>query len=297
MTSPEQNARFYRTPPRRCHRRPHRQLRPLRAGEPRKYAPPREDDPARQRLRAVVEARGPAIDRAKGVHPPPGWQDRALAYIEAEHKGFILSYVRRLRARHIPEEDLVQAATIGALRALETFDLDKAGRFLTAGKWWIRCETGKLVNRNECLVVIPPDVKRERERLLREVPDDMGDEDASATVNLPVERVRELRQTHLGHEHRRMDERSGSVRRTLATVRAEAAERQASVRTQALVWERLSRLSPVARRLLYEHLGMDEMLAEDNEAKDAQTPKSKAARRVVLETTLDEMRQDLAELL
>ena len=94
---------------------------------PRKHSVPSPDDPDRAKLIAIVEERGPPIDRVNGMQADRRWSAKALAYIEAEHTGYILKHVRALGARHIPEEDLVQAAKIGALRALETFNLDKAG--------------------------------------------------------------------------------------------------------------------------------------------------------------------------
>ena len=223
------------------------------------------------------------------------WSARALAYIEAEHTGYILKHVRALGARHIPEEDLVQAAKIGALRALETFDLDKAGRFLTHGKWWIRCETGKLVNRTESLVIVPPDVRRERESLVRQCPPEMSDEDAALAVDLPVDRVRELRSLHLGHEHRQIT-RSAGVRRSLAQVAASAEDRREALKQQVAVSDSLSKVSPLGRRVLFESLGALDMLADDPEAMKVRVPSSKQARRFVLEGVLDSLRQELAEV-
>jgi hypothetical protein len=262
---------------------------------PRKHSVPSPDDPDRAKLIAIVEERGPPIDRVNGMQADRRWSARALAYIEAEHTGYILKHVRALGARHIPEEDLVQAAKIGALRALETFDLDKAGRFLTHGKWWIRCETGKLVNRTESLVIVPPDVRRERERLLRDCPSDMSDEDAALAVDLPVDRVRELRSLHLGHEHRQIT-RSAGVRRSLAQVAASAEDRRDALRQQIAVGDSLSRVSPLGRRVLFESLGALDMLADDPEALRVRPPSSKQARRFVLEGVLDTLRQELAEV-
>lgn len=262
---------------------------------PRKHSVPSPDDPDRAKLITIVEERGPPIDRVNGMQADRRWSAKALAYIEAEHTGYILKHVRALGARHIPEEDLVQAAKIGALRALETFDLDKAGRFLTHGKWWIRCETGKLVNRTESLVIVPPDVRRERERLLRDCPSDMSDEDAALAVDLPVDRVRELRSLHLGHEHRQIT-RSAGVRRSLAQVAASAEDRREALRQQIAVGDSLSRVSPLGRRVLFESLGALDMLADDPEALRVRPPNSKQARKFVLEGVLDTLRQELAEV-
>jgi len=262
---------------------------------PRKHSVPPPDDPDRAKLIAIVEERGPPIDRVNGMQADRRWSARALAYIEAEHTGYILKHVRALGARHIPEEDLVQAAKIGALRALETFDLDKAGRFLTHGKWWIRCETGKLVNRTESLVIVPPDVRRERESLVRQCPPEMSDEDAALAVDLPVDRVRELRSLHLGHEHRQIT-RSAGVRRSLAQVAASAEDRRDALRQQVAVSDSLSKVSALGRRVLFESLGALDMLADDPEAMKVRVPSSKQSRRFVLEGVLDSLRQELAEV-
>ena len=272
-----------------------RQRTLLAPDAPRKHSVPSPDDPDRAKLIAIVEERGPPIDRVNGMQADRRWSAKALAYIEAEHTGYILKHVRALGARHIPEEDLVQAAKIGALRALETFNLDKAGRFLTHGKWWIRCETGKLVNRTESLVIVPPDVRRERESLVRQCPPEMSDEDAALAVDLPVDRVRELRGLHLGHEHRQIT-RSAGVRRSLAAVAASAEDRREALRQQVAVSESLSKVSALGRRVLFESLGALDMLADDPEAMKVRVPSSKQARRFVLEGVLDSLRQELAEV-
>jgi hypothetical protein len=123
----------------------------------------------------------------------------------------------------------------------------------------------------------------------------MSDEDAALAVDLPVDRVRELRSLHLGHEHRQIT-RSAGVRRSLAQVAASAEDRREALRQQIAVGDSLSRVSPLGRRVLFESLGALDMLADDPEALRVRPPNSKQARKFVLEGVLDSLRQELAEV-
>jgi hypothetical protein len=123
----------------------------------------------------------------------------------------------------------------------------------------------------------------------------MSDEDAAIAVDLPVDRVRELRSLHLGHEHRQIT-RSAGVRRSLAQLAAIAEDRRDALRQQIAVGDSLSRVSALGRRVLFESLGALDMLADDPEALRVRPPSSKQARRFVLEGVLDTLRQELAEV-
>lgn len=132
----------------------------------------------------------------------------AAAYL-ATHDKFAYAAARKAEARHVPLDDLVQAAKLGMMRALDKFDagLVAAGTvtsFLSYARWWVRCEVGKLFE-DESLVKIPAAAKKTatemRARMTAAGLDNATDDDVATTLSIPLDRVRLYRNLHLGHEH------------------------------------------------------------------------------------------------
>jgi RNA polymerase sigma-32 factor len=73
------------------------------------------------------------------------WRDEgdteARNRLVTAHRALALSAARRAAgAGRMPDEDIVQQANIGLLKAAERFDPDKGFRFSTYAAWWIRAE-------------------------------------------------------------------------------------------------------------------------------------------------------------
>ncbi len=73
------------------------------------------------------------------------WRDegdtKARNRLVTAHRALALSAARRAAgAGRMPDEDIVQQANIGLLKAAERFDPDKGFRFSTYAAWWIRAE-------------------------------------------------------------------------------------------------------------------------------------------------------------
>lgn len=239
--------------------------------ERRRHRRPVEEDEARRKLVAVVEAReyvradgrvrrGP-VDRSRGHVPTRAWADAAGRYIEAEHYNYCVDYARSRGARHIPLEDMVQACRLGCFTALERFDLGHA-------EWWMYFETQRLIHREESLVQVDERLRAVREVLAGDCPPDvraalsaacyaeLGDEAAAAACGLPVAEVRAARRCHLGHDHRDVDERSRAVRRAVSEQRAERDDDEARSAACDLVSSALDSLSPAQRALLRDEYGL-----------------------------------------
>jgi DNA-directed RNA polymerase sigma subunit (sigma70/sigma32) len=153
--------------------------------EKRRHRRPAEEDEARRKLVAVIEAREYVradkrvcrgkIDRSRGHVPTARWAAIAGAYIESEHYAYCVDYARGRGARHVPLDDMVQACRLGCFTALERFDLDhaEAYRFLSYAKWWMYFETQRVLHREEPLVHVDDRLRAAREKLSEECPSEV----------------------------------------------------------------------------------------------------------------------------
>lgn len=220
--------------------------------------PPPPPDKARAALLAVLAVRGKPINRKRGMKPSPAFQRAAGAYIIEHHYNFCIQFARQRAARHVPLADLVQACLLGAYTALERYDTEHetSYRFLSYAKWYLLCETNKLLHKEECLVVVPPQVKEARGKLALTCPQDISDEDAAELLGMHVADVRAARTAHLGHEHRVVDERNRTVRRTLGEVRQLHDDHAATFAAHDGLEEALAQLGPVLRGVLHAEFGV-----------------------------------------
>lgn len=98
-------------------------------------------------------------------------QDKALV----ENLGLVHMFVRRVMSRRmIPDhhkDDIVQAGTIGLMRALAKFDVDKGTKISTYAWWWIRIYANRAIqdldlirvgrdHRSAAIVLRGPDPRR-----------------------------------------------------------------------------------------------------------------------------------------
>lgn len=256
--------------------------------EPRRFAPPPDDDVERAALLAVLAIRGPRIVRKNGDRPTTAFVRAADQYLR-RHEGFCFQFAQRRNARHVPLDDMVQACRIGAMIALERFDKDKAGRFLSYARWWMRCETGKLLHHTESLVPVPAAVKKERELLAASAPADLTDEEAAEATGLAVDAVRVARRIHLGNEHRSIDERARPQRRAYDEMRSEREARIAELKTHARLDEALASLAPVQRLLLFEEFGVGEPVL------GVTPPRTETGRRSLRHAAMRRLKLALAE--
>lgn len=155
------------------------------------------------------------LDRTKRQQLDRGPYPKAAAAYLATHERWFQQIAHRAQARHVPFDDLVQTAKIGGLRALDKFNAalvenNTVTSFLSYARWWVRCEIGKLFE-DESLVKIPAAAKKTatdlRSRIdteaarLGRTPDSLSDDDVAALLAMPLEKVKQYRHLHMGHEH------------------------------------------------------------------------------------------------
>ncbi len=275
-----------------------------------------------QELLAVLAVRGKPVDRDKMTTAErrqleKGPYPKAAAVYLATHEKFVEAQVRKVAARHVPDEDVAQAVRIGMVRSLDKFDrrLVEAGTvtsFLSYARWWVRCEVGKLLE-DESLVRIPSAAKKVATEMRAQVdvmaaaidaaPEYLTDEDVATGLGIALERVRTYRHLHLGHEH--YDATAPEMHRDKLEPGEDAAtqmvtdrltELQANVADDAM-WKlregglemALQKLPPSHRRVVADNFGV----GVDSEAASVQMPGSVVAVRALLKAALGRLRQML----
>ena len=263
----------------------------LDKSEPRVYALPPPTDPDRAALIAICELRGPPLKLhqlpcRKTVGDPRHQRSCAVcmrfsraagAYL-MRHERFVVRYVSKLGARHIPAEDLHQACRLGAYTALCRFDLQKAGKFLSLARYWMWCETGKLIHGGESLVPIPQPVKQRHRQMesLQEAGQYLSDEELADAMGESVAEVRTLKALHLGHDHREYTETAAGVRGAMDGLRQERERRGEELRLQDGLPAALETLSAVERLVLWDAYAVGERID------GVRRPTTDEARRAIL---------------
>lgn len=234
----------------------------------------------------------------------------AAAYL-ATHERWFQQIAHRAQARHVPFEDLVQTAKIGGLRALDKFNADLVASglvtsFLSYARWWVRCEIGKLFE-DESLVKIPAAAKKTatdlRSRIDAEAaklncnPDSLTDDDVAVLFSMPLDKVKQYRHLHLGHEHPEIQTYGRSrnpeeaIAQTLVSQRLTElqAEHDDDIETKqraGLIDAAYAALPAAYRRVLVDAFGLE----MDAGALSAQLPDSEIARKAMLTAALGRLR-------
>lgn len=234
----------------------------------------------------------------------------AAAYL-ATHERWFQQIAHRAQARHVPFEDLVQTAKIGGLRALDKFNTDlvtsnAVTSFLSYARWWVRCEIGKLFE-DESLVKIPAAAKKTatdlRARIDAEAaklncsPDSLTDDDVAVLFSMPLDKVKQYRHLHLGHEHPEVQTYGRSrnpeeaIAQTLVSQRLTElqAEHDDDIETKqraGLIDVAYAALPAAYRRVLADEFGLE----MDAGALSAQLPDSEIARKAMLTAALGRLR-------
>ncbi len=275
-------------------------------------------------LLSVLRIRGAPINRKALAESDPSAlrtpafraYARAAEHYLATHNEFFWKEADAVAARHIPKEDLYQAAYIGGLLALDKFDESlihngKVTSFLSYAHWWVRCEIGRLLD-EESLVRIPT-AARKSAQLVREtmislisarvasLPEDLTDEAIVAALppksGLSAEKVSRLRRIYLGNDHvdatcpqtiEDDDPQGALLLQAIADTEAEVDDDSIRKQQTEVVFAAVASLSPRQRRLVLETYG----LPLDDEAKAAVVP-TRMLRDAALKAALGRLRGEL----
>lgn len=112
----------------------------------------------------------------------------------------VVAVARKYSGRGMPLIDLVQEGNLGLVRAVEKFDYRRGYKFSTYATWWIRQSVGRAIHEQARPVRLPTHAGEQMTRLMRVRRDMLAEFDAEPTdadlaevLDLPIERVRELR--------------------------------------------------------------------------------------------------------
>jgi len=313
----------------------------------RRIAPATRDENARAKsarraaeLRAILRLRGPAFDRTSLSKERREELDRtpygraASAYL-LTHDKYAWDVAESVDARHIPIADLVQAARFGLMQALDRFDEKRLASgtvtsFLSYAKWWVRCEVGKLLER-EGLVHVPSTTRKAAVDLRVAIgrhAAELGRDaewltDAEALeawsrfgprskrtqrpAAMRLDRCRELRAVYLGHDHAEVSTTAGHVSddraatdanghdrvvtEVLGRVADETEDRQLEVARGALLDEAVASLPPLHRRVVAEEFGAE----PDAEAASVPLPESHFSVAQILKAAFARIRLFVAD--
>ncbi|MFI0422078.1 RNA polymerase sigma factor RpoD/SigA [Spongiactinospora sp. 9N601] len=112
----------------------------------------------------------------------------------------VVAVARKYSGRGMPLIDLVQEGNLGLVRAVEKFDYRRGYKFSTYATWWIRQSVGRAIHEQARPVRLPTHAGEQMTRLMRvrrdmlaEFDAEPTDDDLAQVLDLPIERVRELR--------------------------------------------------------------------------------------------------------
>ncbi|HOJ47884.1 MAG TPA: RNA polymerase sigma factor RpoD [Bacillota bacterium] len=158
------------------------------------------DDPVRMYLKEIGKV--PLLSAEKEIElasrMAAGDREAKKQLVEANLR-LVVSIAKRYVNRGMFFLDLIQEGNLGLMKAVEKFDYGKGYKFSTYATWWIRQAITRAIADQARTIRIPVHmvetinkVLRVSRQLLQELGRDPTDEEISAEMGLPVDKVREI---------------------------------------------------------------------------------------------------------
>ena len=158
------------------------------------------DDPVRMYLKEIGKV--PLLSAEKEIElasrMAAGDREAKKQLVEANLR-LVVSIAKRYVNRGMFFLDLIQEGNVGLMKAVEKFDYGKGYKFSTYATWWIRQAITRAIADQARTIRIPVHmvetinkVLRVSRQLLQELGRDPTDEEISAEMGLPVDKVREI---------------------------------------------------------------------------------------------------------
>jgi RNA polymerase primary sigma factor len=144
----------------------------------------------------------PEASNARELKRKIALADESRKQMAAANLRLVVSIAKRYRDRGLPLLDLIQEGSLGLLRAIEKFDINKGFKFSTYATWWIKQALSRALADQSRLVRLPVHlgetlnrIQAARRQLTQKLGREPLDSELAVELSMSEEKLRELRRT------------------------------------------------------------------------------------------------------